>query len=169
METKNNNSKNFTINHNTSAEYDFNNDVLIGENGEEIIKNFLISKGYKYIDNNKDNKYDLLMSYKNKNYTYEIKTDVFLSPKKDTGNIAIEFSSRGKFSGIKVTQADFFVYYIPKLGEIWNIKTSDLLNLIEKENFKVTTGGDIGSNTKMYLIKRKDYKSYFKIHKLKLD
>ena len=148
------------------GKYDFKQDIISGEKGEEFIKNFLISKNFKFLSDNKNNKYDLLMSYNNSPITYEIKTDILLSKERDTGNMVVEFESREKPSGISVTQADYYVYYIPKLGEIWNIKINVLKNLIEKENFKVVSGGDIGSNTKMYLIPRKKYSNYFKIHKL---
>ena len=41
---------------------------------------------------------------------FEVKTD-FISHK--TGNIAIEYKSRGKPSGISITKSDFYVYIIP--------------------------------------------------------
>jgi hypothetical protein len=150
----------------TVGEYNFKKDIISGEQGEEFVKQFLISKNFKFLSDNKNNKYDLLMSYNNSHIKYEIKTDILLSKERDTGNMVVEFESRDKPSGISVTQADYYVYYIPKLGEIWNIKMSYLKNLIETENFRIVSGGDIGSNTKMYLIPRNKYSEHFKIHKL---
>jgi hypothetical protein len=146
--------------------YDFKTDIKTGEQGEDFVKNFLISRGFKFIHKNNDNKYDLLMSYNDNNYTYEIKTDVLLSEKRDTGNLVVEFESRGKPSGVSVCEADYYVYYIPKLKEIWNIGMNDLKNLIASESFRVVVGGDKGSNTKMYLIEREKYKEHFKIYKV---
>lgn len=161
------NKKTYQINNliGMESQKNFSEDIKLGENGEEFIKNFLINKGYKFIKDNKDYKYDLLMSYNNLEITYEIKTDVLLSPEKDTGNLVVEFESRGKPSGISVTEADYYVYYIPKLNEIWNIKMDDLRNLINSNNFRKVSGGDEGSDTKMYLIKRSKFKNHFKVHK----
>jgi hypothetical protein len=145
--------------------YEFKTDIKTGEQGEEFIKNHLISKGFTFVDKNNDNKYDLMMSYEDKKISYEIKTDVLLSEKKDTGNLVVEFESRNKPSGISVSEAEYYVYYIPNFKEIWNIKMSNLRKLILSENFRIVIGGDKGSNTKMYLIDREKYKEYFKIHK----
>ena len=81
-------------------------------------------------------------------------------------NLVVEFESRGKPSGISVTEADFYVYFMPKLNEVWNIKMDELKKLIKSNNFKKVSGGDEGSETKMYLIKRNLYKKYFKIHNI---
>lgn len=147
-----------------NGSYNFEEDIVAGEQGEGFIKEFMINKGYKFISDNKDNKYDLLMSFKNRKIKYEIKTDILLSPKNDTGNIVVEFESRSKPSGISVTEAEFYVYYIPKLNEVWNIKMDKLKNLINSNNFKEVVGGDEGSNTKMYLINRNKHKKHFKVH-----
>ena len=104
------------------------------------------------------------MSFNGREVTYEVKTDVFVSPKKDSGNLVVEFESRGKPSGINVTEADYYVYYMPKLNEVWNIKMDDLKNLIDNNNFKKVSGGDVGSDTKMYLIRRSFYKKHFKVY-----
>ncbi len=151
---------------NYNGNYDFNSDLKIGECGEVFLKNFLIYRGLSFLEYNKDNRYDLLMSYNSKKITYEIKTDILLSPKNDTGNIAIEFESRSKPSGISVTESDYFVYYIPKLNQMWNIKTQNLRELINNNKFKEVIGGDDGSFTKMYLIKRKKFMKNFKVYHL---
>ena len=53
---------------------------------------------------------------------------------------------------------------MPKLKEVWNIKMDELKSLIDDNNFKEVNGGDVGSNTKMYLIRRSNYKKYFKVY-----
>lgn len=47
----------------------------------------------------------------------EVKTDFMAQ---ETGNVAIEFQSRGKPSGIAVTQADYYAYCLP-LANFQNI------------------------------------------------
>ena len=155
------------VNSSTDGQYNYNKDILTGEEGEEFIKNFLISKGFEFIKNNKNKDYDLLMSYEGREITYEVKTDVYVGGEKDKGNIAIEFECRGVPSGIAATKADYFVIYMPKIGQIWNIRTKKLKNLIKNNNFRQTSqSGDKGSNTKLYLIPRKEFERYFKIYKL---
>lgn len=142
------------------ANYNFKKDLIIGENGENVVANDLIKMGGKLISDNKNNKFDLMIQ---KN---EIKTDVYCKPHYDTGNIFIEFECRGKNSGILVTEAKWFVTYFKHLNEIWYIKTSDLLSLIKTSNFRTTQfSGDSGSNTKGYLIPRYAFKENFIIRK----
>ena len=149
------------------ANYNFKTDIKIGEDGEDIILKYLTSKGATLINKNKDNKYDVLIERKNKKISYEIKTDVYCSPKNDTGNIFIEFECRGKASGISVTEADWFVTYFLHLGEAWFIKTDELRKLIADSTFKVReNSGDKNSNTKGYLIRRKTIQKHFKIKKI---
>jgi hypothetical protein len=146
------------------ANLDFKTDLKLGNDGEDVIINFLESKGCSYVDSNNDNKYDLKMVTKGKETTYEIKTDVFIAPIYDTGNIFIEYESRGKSSGISVTQADWFVTYFKYLKEIWFIKSETLKQLISENEFPVFyDAGDVGSATHGYLIKRKDFKKYFHV------
>jgi len=154
------------LHHDSIGEYNFKSDLKVGDLGEEFVKNFLINKGFVFLGKNIDNRFDLLMSYESKKIKYEIKTDVLLSKNNDTGNLVVEFESKGEPSGISVCEADYYVYYIPKLGELWNIKIEDLKTLIKENNFKVITGGDKGSETKMYLIKRSAYKKYFNFYRL---
>ena len=149
------------------ANLNFKKDLKLGNDGEDVIINFLESKGCSYVDSNNDNKYDLKMVTKGKETTYEIKTDVKVAPVYDTGNIFIEYESRGKSSGISVTQADWFVTYFKYLKEIWFIKSETLKQLISENNFPVFyDAGDVGSATHGYLIKRKDFKKYFHVCKI---
>lgn len=147
------------------GEYNFKKDLQKGVDGEDEIIKYMQSIGFTFIDRCSDNRYDFSMMYNGKVYTYELKTDMYCSKDSDTGNIVIEVESRGHYSGISVTQADFFVTYFPNLGEIWNIPTNDLRKLIAEENLPLKEGkGDPGSNTKFYLIKREKFKQNFKVH-----
>jgi hypothetical protein len=156
------------------ANYDFKKDINIGEAGEVIVRLDLESVGGTFISDNKDNKYDLLMnmpirgSFNYQKVSYEIKTDVYCRPHMDTGNLFVEFESRGSASGITVSEADWFVTYFEYFKEIWYIKTSDLKKLILNNKFKKTElSGDLNSNTKGYLIPRYQFKKHFKVRTVK--
>ena len=160
------------------AEYKFKADVIEGEAGEDFVIEYL-SKGWKgnLIEKKKDYTWDFKMEFQGGalELTFELKTDVFCIPDRkingktikgrDTGNIFIEFSCRGKDSGIKVTQADWFVYYFKYLDELWLIKVDDLKDLIENNNFRVGIGGDPGSNSSGYLIPKKKFREKFLLRK----
>lgn len=152
------------------ANYNFNEDLIEGEDGEKIVIRDLKSVGGKFISDNKDNKFDIIMSMPTRGgqlvreTTYEIKTDVYCKPHEDTNNMFIEFECRGKESGICVTTSDWFVMHFKYLSELWYIKTDRLKSLIKNNNFTVTEfSGDAGSNTKGYLIPRYQFKKHFKV------
>jgi hypothetical protein len=144
------------------GQLNFNKDIKTGKEGEAFIRVFLENLGYVFLGECDNNAYDLKMAYMGQEYTYEVKTDTY----KNTGNMAIEFESRGKASGINVTQATYFTYFFPHLGEIWNIRCSKLRKLIAHLSPYVHTGGDPGSNTKFYLIKKTDVEKYFRVHRI---
>jgi hypothetical protein len=149
------------------ANLNFKTDLILGNEGEQSLVEYLTTKGLSFVDSNDDNRYDIKMLKNNKEVTYEVKTDVKCAPLFDTGNIFVEFESRGKASGISVTQAEWFVTYFLYLDELWFIKSDILKNLIETNDFpKFYNAGDIGSETHGYLIKRKDYKKYFHVCKI---
>jgi hypothetical protein len=143
------------------ADLNFKTDIKLGEMGEQIVLQDLESMGGKFIKDNKDNKFDLLVERKGKNIKYEIKTEVTVAPGFDTGNLFIETECRGKKSGIEVTEADWFVTYVVYFGEIWYIKTDDLKKLIKENDFRKGIGGDPGSNSTGYLINRENFRDHF--------
>lgn len=146
------------------GEYDFKKDISKGEKGEDIVKNYLTNLGFNFLNKNSDYRYDLKMSFWGKEITYEVKTDIY---PRDTGNIVIEFESRGKPSGISVTEADYFVTYFFHFGEIWSISTEKLKLMIWYLKPKVfEMAGDLGSNTKLYSFKKSQVSKFFKIHRI---
>ncbi len=146
------------------GEYNFRKDLIKGEKGEECIINYMIPLGFELIERCKDNRWDFIMRYSGKDYSYEIKTDSY---PKDTGNIVVEIESWGKLSGINVTQAVFFVTYFPNLKEIWNIRTENLKCLILENNIKIIENtGDKGSNTKIHLINKNKFRKHFKVYSI---
>jgi hypothetical protein len=149
------------------ANLDFKKDLKLGNDGEDVVIQFLQSKGCIYDSSNNDNQYDIKMYKDNVMTSYEVKTDVKCAPLFDTGNIFIEFESRNKPSGIATSKAKWFVTYFLYLNELWFIKTNKLKKLIEENDFQIFyDAGDVGSATHGYLIKRKDFKKYFNVYKL---
>jgi hypothetical protein len=140
------------------ANYNFNKDIVIGEAGEQVVIDDLITLGATYDSNNKTNSHDVVVYFKGKSVSYECKTDVF----DDTGNMFIETSCRGKDSGILVTTADWFVTYFKNLNEIWYIKTSKLKDILNNyEHTKATKSGDFNSNTEGYLLNKNMFRDEF--------
>jgi len=149
------------------AHYDFDKDIVEGEEGEKVVLADLESMGAEFFKDNDNRIYDLIVIRKEKKVSYEVKTDVLCRPDSDTGNIFIEFESRGKESGINVTKAKWFTTYFKHFREIWYIKTEDLKNLIQENDFPTTEfSGDAGSNTKGYLINRYKFKDKFIVRKV---
>lgn len=138
--------------------YNFQKDVILGEEGENVIIKDLQSLGATYLGNNKTFSHDVIMKYNNKSVSYECKTDFY----EDTGNLFVETNCRGKKSGILVTQADWFVTYFTKTNEIWYIKTSKLKELIKNHNHTfISKVGDENSNTEGFLINKYAYINHF--------
>lgn len=134
------------------AHYDFDKDREMGENAqteaiERIKKEFT---GIEILESHSKNKeFDIKGSYKNRKITFEIKWDIMAEK---TGNVAIEYESRGKKSGIQVTIADYWIYKIK--DEFYLIETNKIKEGIAKKLFhRNVTGGDAGSFTRMYLVK----------------
>ena len=150
------------------AHYEFHADLIDGEVGEREVVDFLATQhGGKFVFDNKTNSLDTLLNFPEKSVfgqgflTFEIKTDVLVSPTRDTGNLFIEVQSRGKKSGIQVTQANWFLYYLKHLNELWAIKPQDLLALIRTGAFSTVEGGDHGSGTRGVLIPRERTRTHF--------
>lgn len=150
------------------GKYDFYKDIVTGETGELVIMDLLIrlKPKWKIIERRKDNKYDFAVQLpSNKINTYEVKTDVYSKPGRETGNMFIEFESRGKKSGIETTEADYIVYFYPNWKRAWFINRTKLQLLLLSQNFPVTEfSGDRFSNTKGYLIPRWNYFNEFKVY-----
>ena len=77
---------------------------------------------------------------------------------KTTGNIVIEFESRGKPSGITTTESDYWFHilaYRDELVSILVIPTVRLRKYIDDNKPRVVRGGD-DMTSKLYLIKLTD-------------
>jgi len=125
----------------------FLNDLKDGEVGEKIVANYLIENhGYKLIEFNKDKRYDLLLlkEVSNKEVKFEIKTDRWEYFNYKTNNMFIELECNGKVSGVKATEAKWFVYYFPEQEVAYIMLTSKLLELSNWIGSRRANSGDGG-------------------------
>ena len=91
--------------------------------------------------------------------TFEVKADRMAFK---TGNMAIEASCSGKASGINITEADFWAYFIvisEEEHELYLIPTKFIKDLIEIKQFNPIRGGD-GGRAEMYLISINHFKTF---------
>jgi hypothetical protein len=137
------------------ANYKFNKDIIVAKKTEEEVAGIL-EKLYdaKILAYNNDNRYDLLVNIKGKELKVEIKEDMM---GETTGNVGLEFYSRGKDSGIRTTQADYYIYklHTKDHGIQFVLHSVDTLRKMvdNAEFFRIVDGGDPGSHSFNYLFK----------------
>jgi len=140
--------------------YNFDKDLQSSYEVEMEFKSIIESrKDVHKVTKNDNYKYDLKVEKKDgKIYTLELKNDMLSAV---TGNIGVEFESRGNPSGIARSNADWWVY---KLSDgYWMISAAKLKQLIAEEKYwGLKVGGDKDSNTKMYLFKASVLKAEMK-------
>lgn len=132
--------------------YTFSTDLM---NSHRIVKKFadlLESSGYKvyHAPDEYFPDWDLCAECKRTGLqiTFELKNDELAS---QTGNVGIEFESRGRPSGIARTQAVYWVHYFDEKFHL--VQTEKLRREAALVSFRTVVGGDQGSNTKMFLIR----------------
>ena len=165
----------------SSLNYD--EDKKVGNVGEKMARQYLEQIGYTFVreSNGMDfKKWDIEMLFKSTLRTYEVKTEVYIKPDRmvyssvfkkevllkgrETGNMFIEYHSRGNPSGIATTEADVWIHFFHHLNEVWIIKVDELRKLISENDFpKYLRAGDTGSNTMGYLLPRFEHKELFKV------
>ncbi|MBK9017491.1 MAG: hypothetical protein IPM82_27490 [Saprospiraceae bacterium] len=140
--------------------YNFNKDLQDGQAAEREVAQRLIARlnlAEDDIEHSSSKGYDLKII--SKGWTFEVKNDLMAER---TGNVAVEFESRGKPTALSATTAEFWVYKFA--GSFFAFKTETLKRKLfeEKQFFREVVGGDAGSNTKMFLVKVSDFKSWGK-------
>jgi hypothetical protein len=100
--------------------------------------------------------YDLIIIKDNKKIKIEVKSDRQASI---TGNLAIEYECSNKLSGLNITEADYWIYFIvhKDRDEVYKIPIEDLKDLCK--NCRKVNGGD-GLKSKMYLLNKNICKKY---------
>lgn len=170
--------------------YDYELDKRSGDKGEETVIKFLEKQfNLKYVGDSEGEKlshYDMLFKdIYNKDVTYEVKTDLYCKPSRDTGNIAIEHRRKGykdetqiEETGIRKSKSHYYIYYFWNLNELWMIKTPELRKLI----FDMVDSGEIGvpgtrkhkwmgdgQRSLSYLIPRQKHRDRFLVYNFKRD
>lgn len=134
--------------------YNFSKDLKVAKKTEAEVAD-LLEKFYdaEIKEFREDSEYDILAEIDGKELKFEVKEDFMCA---DTGNVALEFESRGKPSGIATSNADFYIYkLVMKDGPEYIMHSAKALKaMIEKKKyFRIVIGGDKGSNTMNYLFK----------------
>jgi hypothetical protein len=138
--------------------YNFKTDLPNAEKVADRFEKLLQDTGYK--TQRAPNRYfpdwdiKAIQPITHKVLTFEVKFD---SMSDDTGNVAIEYESRGKKSGISTTKATCWVQFFDNTFHIVMVDTLRQKMLVLKHRDVI--GGDPGSETKMYLIKKDKFKS----------
>jgi hypothetical protein len=151
--------------------YNFSLDLAKAEKAEKDAACLLIQvANAEILKFEKTKDFDIKARVKGKELLFEVKDD-YMSEK--TGNIAIEFKSRGKYSGIETTKANYYIYKINKKNgkDYYYIASVDTIrNIIQKGlYYRIVTGGDKGSNTMCYLFKENIFGRYFKKYTLEKE
>ena len=129
----------------------FSNDMRIGEEYEHKLMDYLLRRGFKVMQTHGVNKEFDVCTYDNNTifHTYEVKFDRL---HEKTGNLAIEYWDRGKWSGIKATKAEYWVHCTEKMMYILTLSEfKEWLNL-NRKYLNIKNGGD-NNEAKMILIK----------------
>lgn len=139
------------------ANYEFWSDLAVGQEGERRLAERILKRipGSQYLGSNHNSAGDLFMQVYGKNTLIEVKTDLM---SERTGNIAVEYESRGRPSDISVSKADVwgFIYGRDKM----RLVTLQRLRSAFYEGYPRVTGGDRGSNTKMFLVTVREFEQW---------
>lgn len=83
---------------------------------------------------NDDKLYDIKGYNNNKEVTFEVKEDFRCA---DTGNVVVEYESRGKPSGIETTGADFWIFRLHMNDDIGHyiVGTNRLKRIIKEKKY----------------------------------
>lgn len=140
------------------GKYNFKEDLKASEKSVEQVIDFLKEEGCTDIETNDDGRYDI--SYTTRagvKRTAEVKHDLMWDK---TGNVAIEYTSRGKASGIASSKADVWFYV---LNNIYHSSTGDLrVYLIQHwDRYRRVKGGD-NNTSQLVLLKLDDFLDVFK-------
>ena len=163
----------------------FGLDLTLGKIGEGMVRQYYEQIGGEFIRESEEKneelkKFDFEISLKYVKWLIEVKTDTYCIPKRylenketglkivtnsrDNGNFFVEFTSRGKDSGIITTESDWWVNVLYHYNEIWIISVSKLREIIKNNNFHIFhNAGDPKSKTHGYLMPRELFREHFEV------
>ena len=138
------------------ANYNFEKDLKIAQQTEmNVALKLTRIFNWKIFAFNNDAKYDIVFKDAKDNIiTVEVKEDFTCAR---TNNVGLEYSCRGKPSGISISKADYYFYRCHRPNnEVVDllIKTSTLKEMVDGcLYFRTVNGGDKDSNSLNYLFK----------------
>jgi hypothetical protein len=146
----------------------FGNDLKDGNMGERtLVQYFKKWHGARLITYNNDILFDFILDMDGKEESFEVKTDRWeYFHQKQTGNIFVEVTHKGKPSGLFATIADYMAFFFPDDEECFVIKTSELRNLKQNQQGlfrRAERSGDEGRVTG-YLINRHQNRHLFEVY-----
>lgn len=168
----------------------FGPDLVLGKIGEKMSRQYFEQIGATFIRESEEpkelKKFDFEILLNEELKKVENKTDTKVHPEMkayssvfgkemtipeyETGNMFVEFSSRKKGSGIKTTEADYWVNFFHHLKEVWIIGVKELRELIANNDFEIFyNAGDKDSETHGYLIPRFVFQNHFQVVKYELE
>jgi hypothetical protein len=138
--------------------YDFKKDLAAEKIMTDRVCDYFNDNNMNVIERNNTKHYDLIVQVDSSQITkFELKEDLKCE---ETGNVAVEYLCRGKPSGYQVTTAEYYFYLIhtpDKDEKAVIIKTETLKNSLRGGKYKVKSGGDPGSKTKMFVIPYEEF------------
>lgn len=137
--------------------YNFKKDLKESEKSVNLVIEKLKEQGCTDVETNDDGRYDIIFTRDGKQFTAEVKNDLMWET---TKNVAIEFESRKKPSGISTSKADYWFYV---LGEQIYICTTGSLRVFlvqHWDRFRRVKGGDDGTS-QLALIRLTDFFDIF--------
>lgn len=140
--------------------YNFQTDLRAGQRTEDEVADRILARvpGSKLLDKNNDSYYDLAMLVYDVPRYIEVKDDLM---SEETGNVALEYKSRGKWSDIAITCADCWAFKYRHQGDSTPlfrlVPTTTLKQMWRSGEYRKAVGGDYGSDTRMVLIPVPDF------------
>jgi hypothetical protein len=138
----------------------FKNDLKFGEKYEYLLKNHLYNiKHFEKIEG-KFSDYDIKTIDNNDNIIcYEVKADKLAYK---TNNIAIEYMSYNKQSGINVTTADYWAYFIINNNkyDLYIIPTNIIKDKINDKLYKLDCIGGEFKKSRLYIFSLNLFEEY---------
>lgn len=137
--------------------YNFQKDLKESQQSVERVVTFLKGIGCTDVQTNDDGKYDIIYTTREGNRrTAEVKNDLQFSK---TGNVAIEYVSRGKPSGISTSKADIWFYVLDGLY-ICNTGNLRAYLIQHWDRYSRVKGGD-EQTSQLILMKMNDFRDIF--------
>lgn len=133
----------------------------IGDIGEDIVCNFITSRGLEIIKRSKGYQPEYDIIYKNSDG--EIKMIEVKTCNKRSPNLAIEYKSGSKDSGYKSTKSDYYAIVCLKYNTIYVAPTDKFIDYMKfiEDNHKPKKNKTNKSDTWVYLVHKKDFEMTF--------